>query len=120
MLQPNCAPHVPGATTSPLGARVPSYLPPRVAEPSRPERWYTDGDAMQERLRPKPFTFMPFIFGERSCIGQRFAVLEMQASLAILLRRFTLRRKPDAPEPKRKLTVTMRPSPNLLMTVHMA
>lgn len=75
---------------------------------------------MQQRLRPKPFTFMPFIFGERSCIGQRFAVLEMQASLAILLRRFSLRRQEGAAEPKRKLTVTMRPSPNLLMTVHRA
>lgn len=75
---------------------------------------------MQTRARPKPFTFMPFLFGDRSCIGQRFAVMEMQASLAILVRRFSLRMIPGAPDPKRRLTITMRPSPNLQMTVHAA
>mgnify|MGYP003878160129 CR=1 FL=1 len=83
----------------------------------RPRRWFTD-DAMTQKLRPKPFTFMPFLFGERSCIGQRFAVMEMQASLAILIRRFSLRRLPGAKDLRRKLMITMRPSPKLTMTVH--
>jgi cytochrome P450 len=43
----------------------------------RPERWL-DAAATQARAAKSPFAFLPFIAGSRSCIGSRFALLEMK------------------------------------------
>jgi len=46
-----------------------------------------------ERFAPgapkvKPFTYMPFMAGPRSCIGKHFAMLEMKLILSRLFREF--------------------------------
>ena len=69
-----------------------------------------DGD---KKPRQTPFAWLAFLAGERSCIGQRFAMLEMKAVLATLLTRFELRELPGAPAPQPSLHVTLRPSPAL-------
>ncbi|XP_053667647.1 probable cytochrome P450 4d14 [Anopheles marshallii] len=47
----------------------------------RPERFAEE---------PQPFTYLPFSTGIRSCIGQRFAMLEMKTMLVKLLSRYRL------------------------------
>ncbi|XP_053671495.1 cytochrome P450 4d2-like [Anopheles nili] len=61
----------------------PDYYP----EPDRfrPERFADDGAEQQ-----KAFSYLPFSLGVRSCIGQRFAILEMKTMLVKLLTRFRL------------------------------
>ncbi|MFE3445181.1 cytochrome P450 [Nocardia sp. NPDC059180] len=54
-------------------------------EPDRfdPERFAPDGDQQRHKL-----AWMPFAFGPRGCIGQRFAMLEAAVILAGLVREF--------------------------------
>uniref|UniRef100_A0A182MIU5 Uncharacterized protein n=1 Tax=Anopheles culicifacies TaxID=139723 RepID=A0A182MIU5_9DIPT len=55
--------------------------------------YYTDPDQFRpERFveEPQPFTYLPFSTGIRSCIGQRFAMLEMKTLLAKLLSRYRI------------------------------
>jgi cytochrome P450 len=57
-------------------------LIPVLAIHRLPEIWGDDCDEFKpERFlsdAPAPFTYMPFLAGPRSCIGSRFATLEME------------------------------------------
>ena len=44
---------------------------------------------------PRPGTYMPFGGGERICIGNRFAMLELKTMMALLVRQYTF-----APDPE--------------------
>jgi len=73
-----------------------------------PSRW--------QRIRPDVFTFNAFSAGTRACIGSGFAMLEMKAILAMLLRRFRLELDPRHPvDPV--LNITMAPRSGLRMFV---
>lgn len=63
--------------------RMSQYYPD--AERFDPARF----DAHQCEQRP-PYAYLPFSGGPRRCIGDRFAMLELQSVLAALLRRFEL------------------------------
>lgn len=55
-----------------------------------PERWLT-GEAAQGCPSAKsahPFVHMPFGFGPRSCVGKRFADLEVETIIVKLLRNY--------------------------------
>jgi cytochrome P450 len=54
-----------------------------VPEEFRPERWL--GDAAKKR---KPYTYIPFGGGKRSCIGGAMSQVENTLALSMLLRRF--------------------------------
>ena len=72
-----------------------------------PERWM--GDAAKKR---KPYTYLPFGGGKRSCIGGAMSQVENMLALSILLRRF----RPEyvGPEPPGiNATVTLTPKGGL-------
>ncbi|XP_035684428.1 cytochrome P450 4F4-like [Branchiostoma floridae] len=74
-----------------------------------PERFA--GDANRN-----PYTFLPFIAGPRTCIGSKFALAEMRAVTAVLVRHFQFDPVPGV-QYKNKQKITMRPEPPLCLRV---
>ncbi|GLV43434.1 Cytochrome P450 301a1 [Carabus blaptoides fortunei] len=69
-------------------SRQDKYFP--SADEYIPDRWMKGQNEKYTSKDAHPFTFMPFGFGPRSCIGKRFAQLEMEILLAKLIRNYTL------------------------------
>jgi cytochrome P450 len=77
-----------------------------------PERFTPERSAGRPR-----FAYAPFGGGPRQCIGNAFAMMEMQLVLATVAQRYTLRLVPGHPvEPQVKLS--LRPRYGLPMTLH--
>lgn len=74
-----------------------------------PERWRPE----EVSKRPR-YSFFPFGGGNRVCIGEQFARMEMQIVLITLLQQFTPRTLIDTPPPL-DLAITMRPSTPIRM-----
>ena len=72
-------------------------------EEFRPERWL--GDAAKKR---KPYTYLPFGGGKRSCIGGAMSQVENTLALSMLLRRFRPEYVGEEP-PGINATVTLTP-----------
>ncbi|HMQ59327.1 MAG TPA: cytochrome P450 [Flavilitoribacter sp.] len=73
-----------------------------------PEAFNPDRFAKEEKNRMPPYSYMPFGGGPRLCIGNSFALMEMQLILATLLRRFDIELVPDQTIEAQPL-VTLRP-----------
>ncbi|MBC7572570.1 MAG: cytochrome P450 [Spirosoma sp.] len=73
-----------------------------------PDRFDPDRFAPgREKERPA-YAYLPFGGGPRLCIGNQFALMEMQILLALLVRQFDLRAVSDKPVPTQPL-ITLRP-----------
>ena len=81
-------------------------------EAFKPERFM--GDAAKKR---KPYTYIPFGGGKRSCIGGAMSQVENTLALSILLRRFRLEYVGAEP-PGINATVTLTPKGGLHFKVH--
>lgn len=58
-----------------------------------PERWLKASSSTAEcphANTANPFIYLPFGFGVRTCIGRRFAELEIQVLLARVIRQFNV------------------------------
>jgi len=87
------------------------------ADSFNPERFLLREDA-DDRQESSVYNFVPFLYGPRQCLGHRFALVEMRALLAVLLRQFQFSVDPAGPaEYRRRLTLTMRPDPPLQLRV---
>ncbi|KAK3928157.1 putative cytochrome P450 12d1 proximal, mitochondrial, partial [Frankliniella fusca] len=62
-----------------------AYFP--RADEFLPERWLPEGADLKAT---HPFTFLPFGFGPRMCVGRRFADLEIETIVAKIFRNFKL------------------------------
>ncbi|KAG7398418.1 hypothetical protein PHYBOEH_011219 [Phytophthora boehmeriae] len=69
-------------------ARLPMVWGQDAAE-YRPERWIDEETGRV--LKVSPFKFISFSAGPHQCIGMRFALLEMQTVMAVLLSRFDIK-----------------------------
>ncbi|CAO3591050.1 unnamed protein product [Absidia cylindrospora] len=77
----------------------------------RPARW--------DEPRAKnigPYEYFPFLAGNRQCIGNRFAMVEMKILLSLLIMDLKYTEKPGF-EPVKKQSVTLRPHPNMTLLV---
>lgn len=87
-----------------------------------PAYWKRPNDFMPERFAPElikqrhPYSYMPFGGGPRLCIGNNFAYMEMQLTLAILLPKFKFEVIEDK-APKLEGLVTLRPKGGLPVRV---
>ncbi|XP_064405389.1 cytochrome P450 3A24-like [Halichondria panicea] len=70
----------------------PRYWPnPEVFDPER--------FSPEEKSKRPPLSYIPFGYGQRKCLGMRFALLEAKLALIHLLRRFTFTQTPDTEVP---------------------
>jgi len=84
------------------------------AEPEafRPERFETRADE-----RRHSFAYLPFAAGPRRCVGDVFALVEMQLHLAGMARRFRLRPLPSSPPVEPEARVNLRTRQDIHMHV---
>lgn len=64
------------------------------------------------------FAYLPFGGGRRKCIGDQFALFESVVALAVLLRRFTLRKPADALPVGMTTGATIHTTAGLWMELH--
>ena len=90
----------------------------------RDPRWWDDPDRFDpERFRPaavkdRPrYAYVPFAAGPRMCIGNAFALMEMQIVLAMVASRFRLDLVPGRPV-EAVTRLTLRPRHGIWMIVH--
>jgi len=111
---------IPKGTWIFISAGVMGRLPKFWDEPESfmPERWL---DKEKLNKRTPTFAWMPFLIGERACIGQKFALMELTSVLAILIQRFSFSiSKDDLAKIYPKLSITLRPIPGMPLTVRRA
>lgn len=89
--------------------RNPKYW--EAPEQFRPERFNKENAKGRHK-----FVYFPFGGGPRLCIGNNFALMEMQVIVPMVVRAFRLSR-PEGFTFKKEPLITMRPSPHLRMTV---
>lgn len=81
-----------------------------------PEKFLPERFAPEHKKNHPPFAYFPFGGGPRLCIGNQFALMEMQLVLAMLVNefKFTLTQKH---QPQLQPMVTLRPKGPLMMRV---
>lgn len=77
------------------------------AEEFRPSRWLKEAPPGTIRVKPAPYTYLPFLHGAHMCIGHQFAQREMIVALAVLLPKFAFAETSGKVEPR--LRITLRP-----------
>ena len=78
-----------------------------------PERFHPS----QKKGRHK-YAFIPFGAGQRMCIGNNFAMMEMKIILAMVFQKFSLTLSPNAPIVEPEPLVTLRPKNGILMDIN--
>ncbi|KAH8413275.1 hypothetical protein KR009_009550 [Drosophila setifemur] len=63
-----------------------------------PERWLRDPET-GKKDKVNPFTYLPFGFGPRMCIGKRIVDLEMETTVSKLIRNFHVEFNRDSSKP---------------------
>jgi cytochrome P450 len=86
-----------------------------------PDYWEDPTAFEPERFEPEQkkqrhkYAYIPFGAGQRMCIGNNFAMMEMKIVLVLLLQNFQLALTKDAPEVVPEPLITLRPKNGILM-----
>lgn len=98
--------HIPQGTQILLGANALMKDEAYYTQPNEflPERWLRDPET-NKKTQVSPFTFLPFGFGPRMCIGKRIVDLEIETSVAKLIRNFHVEFNHDSSKPFRSFFV---------------
>ncbi|XP_017038765.1 probable cytochrome P450 12d1 proximal, mitochondrial [Drosophila ficusphila] len=98
--------NVPKGTTVLLGSNVLMKDSTFYSRPDEflPERWLRDPET-GKKSQVSPFTFLPFGFGPRMCIGKRIVDLEIETSVAKLIRNFQVEFNRDASKPYKTMFI---------------
>jgi len=78
----------------------------------KPERFESE----QKKKRHK-YAYIPFGAGQRMCIGNNFAMMEMKIVLVMLLQQFNVSLAANAPEVVPEPLITLRPKNGILMDI---
>ena len=107
-----------GGYDVPPGADIiicPYVMHRHTAHWSNPEEFDPDRFSEKRSEKRHKFAYLPFIVGPRHCIGENFALFEMQIHLAIAARRFHLHFLPENPKVEMVPGVNLRTRHGLLM-----
>ncbi|XP_035826031.1 1,25-dihydroxyvitamin D(3) 24-hydroxylase, mitochondrial [Aplysia californica] len=110
-----CGYQVPPGTTTAVPLYAIGRDPNIYKDPMeiKPERWMRTA---RDREVTNTFAFVPFGWGQRSCIGRRIATANMQLLLIELLRRFRLTSVTKELTLETRLTLTPNPPMQLTLT----
>ena len=78
-----------------------------------PEKFDPERFAPGKRKAIDKFVYLPFGSGPRICIGNNFAMMEMQIVLSVICRKYRL--KYNGPAPEKKPLITLRPKQEVVM-----
>lgn len=88
-----------------------------------PDYWENPNEFIPERFDKESkkqrhkYAYMPFGAGQRMCIGNNFAMMEMQIILTLFLQNFNLKLAANAPKIEPEPLITLRPRNGILMDV---
>ncbi|XP_036324712.1 cytochrome P450 CYP12A2-like [Rhagoletis pomonella] len=84
--------HIPAGTDISVSSNLLLRNENFVVEPNKfiPERWLRNDTEGKKYQLDNPFLFLPFGFGPRSCVGKRIVDLELEVTLARLVRNFVI------------------------------
>jgi cytochrome P450 len=86
-----------------------------------PDYWENPTDFEPKRFEPEEkkkrhkYAYIPFGAGQRMCIGNNFAMMEMKIVLVMLLQNFNISLAKNAPEVVPEPLITLRPKNGILM-----
>ncbi|HMQ46456.1 MAG TPA: cytochrome P450 [Saprospiraceae bacterium] len=102
----------------PKGSRIVAYI---MGVHRNPEYWDHPDAFQPERFAPgreqHSFAYLPFGGGPRLCIGNNFALMEMQLVLVNVLQRYRFEVLPDFPVEMEPL-ITLRPKHGMRLKIH--
>jgi cytochrome P450 len=81
-------------------------------EKFNPERWFSEKTINSITN----CNYLPFLTGSRGCIGNKVAFNEMKVFLTVLIRNFEFH-EVEGLEIKKKMNLTLRPDPSMLLWV---
>jgi cytochrome P450 len=105
---------IPGGSMVLLSPYVTHHSPAVWENPEAfdPERFNPENTARRSR-----FAFYPFGGGQRQCIGSRYALMQMQVVIALVVQQFRLHLRPGHPVEFSTLN-TLHPKDGIRMTLH--
>lgn len=109
-----CGYHIPARTNCLIPV---SYIHRDEAYWPEPDKFIPERFTRENSKGRHKFVYFPFGGGPRLCIGNNFALMEMQFVIPMLLREFKLT-KPKGFEVEKDPLITMRPKPHMKMVIN--